>query len=81
VSTDEPDPADEILSAKINLDEADRFIASLRMPNRRAPMRTQTTVIPAVLAPVDLSHFRQESERIERLRMAEATMRSDSKFA
>jgi hypothetical protein len=67
----EPDPVDEILSSKINLDEADRFIAVLRMPTRRTPVRAHGPVKPAALAPVDLSSFREESERIERMRMAE----------
>jgi hypothetical protein len=72
VNEEESDPVDEILSKKINLDEADRFIAVLKMPTRRTSVKTHAIVKPTALAPVDLSYFRQESERIERMRMAEA---------
>jgi hypothetical protein len=41
------------------------------MPTRRTSINTHAIVKPAALAPVDLSYFRKESERIERMQMAE----------
>jgi hypothetical protein len=64
------DVSDEILSAKINLDEADRFIAVLRVPSVSHVFHP--TVKPRLLTPVDLEMFRKQSEKLERLRWEQA---------
>jgi hypothetical protein len=61
---------DEILSSKINLDEADRFIAVLRIPSHSPSKRSQL-VTPRVHTPVDLSSYRAECEKLEKLRLTE----------
>jgi hypothetical protein len=72
----EPDlcPTDEILSSRINLDEADRFIATLKMPSRRRPTRQtrDEPYKPQFFAHLDLSAFGAVSERVERQRFAGA---------
>jgi hypothetical protein len=66
---------DEILSSKINLDEADKFIAALKIPVKRScPVKgnPEKHYKPKVFSLFDLSTFRAESERLEKLRRAEA---------
>jgi hypothetical protein len=65
---------DEILSSKINLDEADKFIAALKIPTKRSPGKgtPERRYKPKVFSLFDLSTFRKESERLEKLRLAEA---------
>jgi hypothetical protein len=66
---------DEILSWKINLDEADRFIAALKIPSKRSSLAKgspEKGYKPKVFSLFDLSTFRAESERLKKLRLAEA---------
>jgi hypothetical protein len=68
------DDSDEILSSKVDLDEADRFIAALRIPGKRTstPTNVEKKSKHVVLSTVDLSAFRKESERLEELRLAQS---------
>jgi len=70
----ECDHMDDILSSKIDLDEADKFIASLKIPSKlQAPKApTKKVIQPRVFTHVDVSAFRAESEKLERLRLADS---------
>jgi hypothetical protein len=61
---------DDILSRGINLDEADRFIASLRIPSRKTRTAQNAEWEPTYATAVDFSTFHAEAERLERLRFA-----------
>jgi hypothetical protein len=65
---------DEILSSGINLNEADRFIASLKMPSRRrrTNQARNEPYKPRVFMQLDLSPFRTASEQYEHWQVAEA---------
>jgi hypothetical protein len=66
-------PVDGILSSKVNLDEADRFIAALRLPKRQTSV---TFIEPRqtirVLTQVGLVTFRAESDKLDKMRIAES---------
>ena len=72
-SSDEDEgDTDGILTRRMNLDEADRFLAALRMPKlSKAKNKPQTT--KPLIIPVDLKALKEQSDKLEKLRMAEAT--------
>jgi hypothetical protein len=63
-------PGDGILSSKVNLDEADRFIAALRLPKRMQSGQQLPKL--RLFTYVDLEKFRVESNKLDRMRFAEA---------
>jgi hypothetical protein len=66
----ETSTSDDILSRGINLDEADRFIASLRIPSRKTLTASNAAWEPTYVTSVDFSTFHAETEKLERLRFA-----------
>jgi hypothetical protein len=78
VPDEETEPADDILSPTIDLDEADRFISVLRIPNHSCSPGPGTLVKPRVLTAVDLATFQAASERLDRLQRKEAEDTDDS---
>ena len=67
---DEPHD-DGILTKKLDLNEADRFMASLRMPKAKKHSQ-QRLPPPAPVVTVDLDALRAQSEMVEKMIMAEA---------
>lgn len=72
----ESESSDEILSGRINLDEADRFIASLKLPNKKKQKkiikkdRTSTSdgvKIPKLIMSIDMDAFKKESEKLQKM--------------
>ena len=62
-----------ILTKKLDLNEADRFMASLRMPKAKAKKHSQQRLPPpAPVVTVDLDALRAQSEMVEKMIMAEA---------
>ena len=76
-STDTSDDEDEILSSKVNLDEADRFIAALKLPKRKKQQQEAKQEKPAPFVPLDLTVFKEETEKLEKIRMRESQGESD----
>ena len=71
--SEESDSEDQILSRRVNLDEADRFIASLKMPKARGKSAAGTAAPPVGLClDIDMSKLERESERVRRLRLRES---------
>lgn len=74
---------DEILGRKVNLDEADKFIASLRLNSRMIrevgktpkPERKATIIFTA---PDDVLKFKEETEKLKKMQMEEAVGKSES---
>ena len=68
---------DEILSSKVNLDEADKFIASLKIPKvKKKEQKEERPAAPFV--PLDLTVFKEETEKLTKIRMRESQGESES---
>lgn len=66
----EDEPQDDgILTKKLDLNEADRFMASLRMPKMKKHKQQR---LPPPVVTVDLDALRVQSEMVEKMIMAEA---------
>jgi hypothetical protein len=74
VPDNESVPFDDILTSKINLDEADRFIAALRLPARKPAVKlpADKLVKLRVITSVDLATFRAESEKLQEMKLADS---------
>ena len=71
--SEESDSEDQILSKRVNLDEADRFIASLKMPKARTKGLATTPAPPVSLyLDIDMSKLEMEAERVRKLRLRES---------
>lgn len=74
-SEQESESSDEILTGKINLDDADRFIASLKLPKKKSQnkiikkeqTKCEQVRAPKLIMPVDLEAFKKESEKLQKM--------------
>ena len=72
-SKEEPVISDGILSRKVDLDEADRFLAGLRLPRgkkQKKVVQEQKKSSP-VITPMDLADFKTQNEKLEKVLRAE----------
>jgi hypothetical protein len=68
---DDPDYPDEILTKKVDLDEADRFIAALKLPTKSLVKDHPAKPLkPRLFTSSDLSLLHRESEKLEQARLA-----------
>lgn len=74
--SDDSDERDDILTARVNLDDADRFISALKIPRKRVATRSdreRRVAANARVTPLDLSAFKATSERVAKILAAETT--------
>ena len=79
-NNDSSDDSDEILSGKINLDEADKFIASLKLPKKRKRKSTTNDKqfsSMKFISSTDFQTFKEESDKLMKLRIADSQDQSD----
>lgn len=74
---DKNENVDEILTKNINLDEADKFIASLKLPKKKKEKNTFIESKPSkqkhfYFAEFDFTRFQKESEKLQALYLAES---------
>ena len=68
--SEESESDDQILSKKVNLDEADRFMASLRLPRARSREEKMHVAIP--MEPLDLEKLEIGAEMMRKVQLRES---------
>jgi hypothetical protein len=74
----EEKPSDDILSRRVDLDEADRFIAALRLPSGTAWVKEEKMTKTVLLSHTEITTFDETVAKLEKLRRSAVESSTES---